>query len=292
MSTLPVLRGAGANEFHAELARVSASPRTSVLIRAPRGTPLDAVATAIHRCSQRAAFEFVGVRCAELTPASVARAFAAAGRGTLLLDEIALLSLEVQTELARALGLREIAGTPIEARVLAATALDPEQLVARGALREDLLYRLNGLALALPTLSARRAAIVTLAREQLARVAPLHRVREQGFTRAAEQRLADHAWPGNDRELELVVERALLRAGDGPIDVVQLALGETPPRARESAPDSISPALVDRSLAAVEEALIRRVMHDEHGNKSRCARVLGLHRATLHSKLKTYRIES
>ena len=290
------LRGAAAQGFRSELERVAASPRTTVLVRAERGTPLDEVAAALHARSVRAAFPFVRLRCAlpGVGRAQLEQALAEVGNGTLVVDEPALLPGEVQAGFARALSSRSLDGRPLEARVVAAFADDPEALVAGGVLREDLLYRVNGLALRIPPLRERGADVVALARELLAEVAPRARLRPRGFTRAAERALERHSWPGNDRELEATVECALLRAAGAPIEVEHLSLrhGDGLPAARPAPAPGVAAELPlgDRSWSSVEEALIRRVLSEEGGNKSRCARVLGLHRATLHQKLKSYRI--
>jgi two-component system response regulator HydG len=166
---------------------------------------------------------------------------------------------------------------PLEARVLGGLGETPQEAVERGSVRGDLLYRINGLSLRIPPLRERRDDVVAHARALGA----------TKLTRAAEAALRAYPWPGNDRELELVVERALLVAGASSIDAAELAL---PAAARPSEPPDDLLQLRERSWRSVEEALIRRVLAEQGGNKSRAAAVLGLHRATLHQKIRAYSI--
>jgi DNA-binding NtrC family response regulator len=258
------VRGAPtAKELHAALERVARSCTACVLVEAERGIAVSPTTEALHRLSAHAAHPLVVLG----RPAELEFAIARAGRGTLVIEDPAALDSDAQARLAQRLAQRRLDGPALECRVVA---------VLRGStdLREDLLHRLNGASLRLPPLRERRAEIPA-------------RVRELGATEASRDALETldaYDWPGNDRELELVIERALLLAGGPRIEAKHLSLGSPVDSSVETLP------LGDRSLRSVEEALIRRVLAEQSGNKSRSAAVLGLHRATLHQKIRDYRI--
>ena len=255
-------------------ARAAASSTSSVLVVSGPGAPVLALAREVHSLSTRASRPFIHVHCAP-DAEDPSLGLARAGDGTLFLEQVERLGSAAQETLARELGsLRERRGG---ARVIASVPSDPGALAGDGRLREDLLYRLNGLLLELPPLRARPADALALARETLARVAP-----QATLTSAAERAVEQHDWPGNEREVELVVERAALLATEGRIEPSALFL-----RQRHELPSGPLFSTPERSLRAVEEALIRQVLAEHGGNRSAAARALGMHRATLHLKLRT-----
>jgi two-component system response regulator HydG len=262
----------GGKELREALARVAASPRSSVLVRGPLGTPLAEHARAIHAASAHAPFPLVELSPGIATATEVSALLARAGRGSLLVPALERVAPAGQAALAALLERRSLERDPARTRILAVLEGDADAHVASGALREDLLYRLNGSCLRIPELRERSDDLILAA----ARFEPI--------SREARAALLGYAWPANERELELVLQRARLLAADAPIGPEHLGLPSAPSPAGDALP------LADRSLRAVEEALIRRVLAEQSGNKSRAAAVLGLHRATLHQKIRDYGI--
>ena len=270
-----------------DIERVASSPARNVWIEGERGAGKELVARAVHGRSVRGGRRFVAVRCAMLDPAAAAaeltRATASADVGTIYLDALDRLAPATQASLAHELAGRKSAGAP---RICAWA----EGGAAQGSrVREDLLYRLNGLTLRLPSLRERRAEIGTIAAQLLAAArAELGRPPCE-LSHAALRALEEYSWPGNLRELELVIARAALIADDGTVEVRHLLLDAVQSPA-PALPSTATLPLGDRSLRALEEALIRRVLDECDGNRSRCAQVLGINRATLYNKLKSLRI--
>ncbi len=260
-------------ELRALAARAAASSTSGVLVLAGAGAPVLELAREVHALSTRASRPFVHVRCT-LEPEDPSAALARAGDGTLFLECVERLGPAAQETLARKLGdARERRGG---ARVIASLTGDPGRLAGERRLREDLLYRLNGLSLELTPLRERPTHALELARETLARVAP-----QVVLAPSAERAIETHDWPGNEREVELTLERAALLVRDGPLEASALFL-----RPRQEVQSGPLFSTAERSLRAVEEALIRQVLAEQGGNRSAAARVLGLHRATLHLKLR------
>jgi DNA-binding NtrC family response regulator len=177
----------------------------------------------------------------------------------------------------------------VDTRLIAATRHDLEERVSAGRLREDLFYRINVLTLRVPPLRERRADVPVLAERAARRASEAFGIAFGGFTAAACQALQEHAWPGNLRELASVVERAVLVADGESVAPKHLAWPTTP-RA-ESGDERVAwVPLGERSLRSVEERLIRRVLEELDGNRSRAAKVLGINRTTLYNKLRLYGI--
>ena len=261
-------------ELRTLAARAAASSSSSVLLVAPPGTPALELAREIHALSPRASAPFVHVDARRERRASPSAALAAARDGTLFVERVEHCDDTAQAELARALF------APRTARVIASLPSAPERLVQ--PLREDLLYRLNGLALAIPPLRERPQEALELALAVLAKELPGARLGA-----SARQHVLSHGWPGNEREVELLVARAALVCDSDTLEEHHLLA--VAPRAELSGPVLTIEA---RSLREVEELLIRRVLEEQGGNRSKAARVLGLHRATLHLKLRAYGIVS
>ncbi len=291
--------------------RIARAPRTTVVITGESGTGKELVAREIHARSARAGGPFVAVNCAALSaelfaselfghvpgaftgalPKGRSGLIAAAEGGTLLLDEIGELDPAVQAQLLRVLQERTYrpvgatADQPMDVRIIAATHRDLQQLVAAGRFREDLWYRLNVAAVHVPALRERRADIPCLAQHLLERIAREHDTATPTITPEALADLAQRAWAGNVRELAHALERAAIVAAGGPIDVEHLH----DPRARaEPRPGHLTLEIDDLSIEAVERSLIARVLAESGGNRSRAARTLGVHRATLYGKLRAH----
>jgi DNA-binding NtrC family response regulator len=293
-AALPLLAGTSAarDRLDALLVRVASTPRTTVLVRGERGAGLRAAARLVHARSSRAGGPCIELRAAQsLAPGFVEAVFGPAGRlraaagGTLVLTEVHALAPDAQAALYA-----ELADPTVDARIVATTTADLDEAVARGRLREDLFYRINVLALEVPPLRARREDVLPLARALLARLAEETGTPCPGITADAALALRDHGWPGNLHELRGVLAAAAARAGGGALSRADLALpgaaGEPAPR-----PDpgglagAADPFGGERRLRAIEERLIRLVLAETGGNKSRAARRLGLNRQTLYNKL-------
>ena len=301
-----VARSEAMREILTLVSRVAVS-NVSVLITGESGTGKELVARAIHYNSDRAAGPFVAVNLAAVpgnlieselfghkrgafTDARHDRVgmFEEASGGTIFLDEIGELALELQAKLLRVLQEGEIRPLgaakvqTVDVRVVAATNRDLEEMMQEGRFREDLYYRLNVIEVALPPLRQRPEDIVPLAEHLLARAATKRGTRAARLSPAAQRVLLAYHWPGNVRELGNVLERgmALCQAGEIQVD-------DLPSQVREQKEeDALAEAVARRlTLDQLEREYIHRVLADEGGNKTRAAQRLGLDRKTLYRKL-------
>lgn len=284
------------------LAEKVAPTASNVLIQGESGTGKEEIARFIHRHSGRIEEPFLAVNCAALPPnlleselfghkrgsftgadADKKGLFVEAGKGTLFLDEVGEMPLEIQAKLLRAIqnkkvrpvgGVREM---PVQARILAATNRDLMEMVASGKFREDLYYRLAVFPLKIDPLRDRREDILLLARFFLERQNKEH----AGFSPEAVRRLESYSWPGNVRELENWVEYAVVLSGDERIKPEHL-----PVQASEEC-DPFEMLTTDMpTQEELERRYIEFVLKKTDGNKSEAARVLGLSPSTLWRRLK------
>ena len=295
-----------------QIERVAGTARTTVLIHGDSGSGKELGAQAIHQLSTRREQRFLVLNCAALTeglleaelfgyepgaftggdPRGRDGLFQAAEGGTLVFDEIGELAQALQAKLLRALQervYRRIGAAceqSFDVRVIASTHRDLAREVAAGRFREDLFYRLNVLSLTAPALRARIGDIRVLADRFLASACSEYGLALRSLSPAAITALERHTWPGNVRELENTMQRAALLASGRWIEVGDLALGS----ATAAAVLADALPLGDRSMRSVEQSLIRRVLEESAGNRSRAAGVLGINRTTLYAKLKTYGI--
>jgi two-component system response regulator HydG len=326
LRTGPVVGSSPAlRELLALVDKVAATPRTTVLIQGESGVGKELVARLVHQRSPRAQAPFVVLDCAALSePLLEAELFgyepgaftgsapgghdgllAAAEGGTLLLDEVGELAPALQAKLLRVLqerSYRRVGASrdlPADVRIVAATNRDLDELVDEGRFREDLFYRLNVLSLTVPPLRERREDVPALAAHFLRELAAELGKPLRGFTDEALEELCAHPWPGNVRQLRNTIERAALVTSEPFVRPEHLALA---PAATGPAPAGERPEPADgadllplppgeRTLRAAEEALIRRVLDETGGNRSRSARLLGINRTTLYDKLRRYGIE-
>ncbi len=319
-------------DVYKTIGRIAGSDVT-VLLRGESGTGKELVARAIHHYSRRAGRPFVAVSCAAI-PATLLESemfghergaftdarerrlgkFELAHGGTLYLDEIGDMPLELQSKLLRALQERTIErlggheSIRIDVRVLAATNRELEGLMREGRFREDLFYRLNVVALHLPPLRERRRDIPLLVEHFLAKYAVA--LGERGVAPDALDRLVGYDWPGNVRELENVVQRAIVMAAGpvilpehlpiGPVsaaasvavdasleEIIERKLMECVRGLREHA----SANLYDLMIGLVEKPLLRAVLRETGGNQVRAAQILGINRNTLRKKLTEHGID-
>jgi two-component system response regulator AtoC len=297
-----------------EVARKVARHDSPVLITGASGTGKELVARLIHREGDRATGAFVPVNCGAIpenlleaeffgvmrgafTGADRDRAglFEAAEGGTLFLDEVAELPIQLQVKLLRALQEREVrrvGGTEnkaVDVRVLAATNRDLKQAVEEGAFREDLYYRLAVVPIHLPPLSDRTEEIPELAHHLLARHAGRLGVSVSAIEPEAMQILLAYAWPGNIRELENVIERALVLT-EGP----RLTAADLPETVRVPIPEGAigrfrdDDLSVKRRMAELERYLIQRALERTAGNRTAAAEMLELSPRALRYKIQDY----
>ena len=287
--------------------RVAASDAT-VLIRGESGTGKELIAKAIHYASRRAAGPLVRVNCAALpetllepelfghekgafTGAQAARRgrFELAHGGSLFLDEIGDLPLHLQVKLLRVLQEREIervgSSHPIQVdvRLLAATHRDLEALVKAGTFRDDLYYRINVVTLVVPPLRERREDIPLLLDHFLVKFARANGKTIRGLTREARDTLLRYDYPGNVRELENLMERAVVLTRDEVIGLADLPLS-----VRETEPESGEATGLPAAVEGLERRMIRDALAYADGVQTRAAEALGISERVLRYKLRKY----
>jgi DNA-binding NtrC family response regulator len=276
----------------------------NVLITGEPGTGKEVVAKTLFAISPRSAKPMVTVNAGGLaegvfeselfghvkgafTDAKTDRVgrFELADSGTLFLDEIANVPMNLQAKMLRVLevGEMERVGSSktkrVDVRVISATNAHLDEEVNSGRFRQDLLFRLNTIEIHLPPLRERREDIPLLGAHFLAVHAQRYRKRIGGFDRPALQLMLEHPWQGNVRELNHVIERAVLMAQDSQIKPADLALRS----GRE-----VSPRLEDMSIEEVEAFLIKKALARYNGNVSHAANALGLSRSALYRRLQRY----
>ncbi len=278
----------------------------AVLIRGASGTGKEYVARQIHALSGRADAPFIAVDCGVL-PKELAASelfgyvkgtftgatenktgmFAAANHGTLFLDEVGNLNAEVQRALLRALqekcyrpvGGKEEIQTDI--RLVAATNEDLEKAIAEGRFREDLFHRLNEFPLHVPLLAECIEDIIPLAEFMLDAANQEFSRKVKGFDREVQKRLKSYSWPGNIRELRMVVRRATLLAKDDWITTGEI---DIPDKGRQPGEYSLNDERMER-------ATILKALEATGNDRKAAARLLGISRSTLYLKLRKYRLD-
>jgi transcriptional regulator with GAF, ATPase, and Fis domain len=294
-----------------------APTETTVLLTGESGTGKEVVARFIHRGSPRAGGPFVGLNCAALpetlleselfghekgaftgaTASRPGRIEQAAG-GVLFLDEVGEMTPAVQAKLLRVLQEREyqrLGGTrPVKAdvRVVAATNRDLETALARGEFREDLYYRLRVFEIGLPPLRERRQDILPMAEAFLEEIGSAVGRPAAGISRDAHAALLSHSWPGNVRELRNALERATILCDGGLITVEHLPIG-VGQRGVSSGSRTNDGAFPTGgvNLDVVERDLIAKALKEAQNNRSQAARLLGITRSQLYSRLQKHGLE-
>jgi len=307
--------------------------KACVLITGESGTGKEMVARTLHALSTRRQGPFIAINCAALpeslieselfghekgsfTGASERRAgcFEVAQHGTLLLDEIGEMPMQTQAKLLRILEdskVRRLGGKmefEVDVRVVAATNKVPEEAVKGGHLREDLYYRLNVFHIHLPPLRERKEDIRAISEALLGDLNRKHDCKVAEISATVLEALEKHNWPGNVRELRNVLERAVILAGEGAIEMRHLPAFLQAQRATTGAvvvPVTATPSLaaappppaedhtgvkfqIGTTVEEAEKGLILRTLEHTRNNKTRAAEILGISLKTLHNKLKEY----
>ncbi|MFN2530567.1 MAG: sigma 54-interacting transcriptional regulator [Pyrinomonadaceae bacterium] len=285
----------------------------SVLITGESGTGKELVARTIHKMSPRRNGPFVAINCSAIpetlmeselfghekgafTGAAARRqgCFELANAGTLLLDEIGEMPPLLQAKLLRVTEERAVRRLgsrkeiQVDVRLLAATNRSPQEAVAEGQLRDDLLYRLNVFGIHLPPLSQRKEDLPLLAQHLVTQLAEKHNRRARFLSPAALTALQFHAWPGNIRELRNVIERAVIICSGEQVERHHFAPYPIEQRERLRNEDTIT-LPVGTPLEEVERQMIMRTLQKTKNNKTRAAELLGVSLKTLHNKLNLYR---
>jgi len=290
------------------ICRVSPT-ETTVLITGESGTGKELIAQEIHRHSLRCKAPFVVVDCGALvetlfeselfghvkgsfTGAHETKhgRFEVANGGTIFFDEISNISLNIQAKLLRAIQEREVtrigSSKPIkvDVRILAATNENLAEAVSKGKFREDLFYRLSVVPVHLPPLRERKEDIPSLVEHFLQKYNKKAKKNIKGISPQALKALTEYDWPGNIRELENTIERAVVLSKGNGLDVEDLMYHGI------SASSSILPPLGGKykTLEEIEKEYIKGVLRAQYGNKSRSANILGIDRKTLWAKIKRF----
>jgi DNA-binding NtrC family response regulator len=301
----PIFQSAAMKAVLRTVERVAPSD-VSVLITGESGTGKEVIADLIHAMSPRSKAPFIKVNCAALPRelieselfGSVKGAFTGAqsdreglfrqaSSGTLLLDELAEMPVDTQSKLLRVLQEKEVrpvggrTSYKTDTRIVAATNQQVEEAIRAGKLREDLYYRISAISVALPPLRERREDILPMATSFLRRFAAQAGRTITDFTAAASDALRKHDWPGNVRQLQNQVQRAVLMAEGPLVDVGDLSIAQAEPTQEDQ----------DFTLLeGIERNTIVQLLKETGGNKLETARRLGIGRQTLYNKIKYYNI--
>lgn len=298
--------------------RVASVPSTTVLIQGESGVGKELVAQSIHERSSRSGKRFIAINCAALSENLLEAElfgyekgaftgadskgkmglFEAADGGTIFLDEVGEMPLQLQTKLLRVLQerrFRRVGGLDdqdVDVRVVAATNRDLREEVVQGNFRQDLYYRLRVVPIDVPSLRERPDDILPLAESLLKQIGPELNRGEIVLSEEAREAMKQYQWPGNVRELANALERAVIVTAHTSITVEDLCMDEEIVR-RPGADDELAlpPGCVilqqsERNLADVERRIIQIVLEETGGRKTQAAELLGINRTTLYNKLR------
>jgi DNA-binding NtrC family response regulator len=306
----PIFRSQAMQDVVRTVERIAPSDVT-VLITGESGTGKEVIADLIHALSPRSKNKIIKINCAALPRelieselfGSVKGAFTGAHSdreglfrqaegGTLLLDEISEMPIDTQSKLLRVLQDQEVrpvggkVSYKTNCRVIASTNRKPDDAIKDGKLREDLYYRISAISVHLPPLRERREDIMPLANAFLKRFAAQANHVLSGFTPAAVERLTAFEWPGNVRQLQNEVQRAVLLNEGSEVDVSVLSVTNVKSGTAEGGSDTSFTL-----LEGVERNAIIQTLKETGGNKLETAKRLGIGRQTLYNKIKAYGIE-
>jgi DNA-binding NtrC family response regulator len=308
----PIFRSAAMRDVVRTVERVAPSDVT-LLITGESGTGKEVIADLIHALSPRSKNKIVKINCAALprelieselfgyvkgafTGATADRngLFTTAEGGTLLLDEISEMPIETQGKLLRVLQNQEIrpvggmTSYKTNCRIIAATNRNPEDAMKAGKLREDLFYRISAISIHLPPLRERRDDIMPLASSFLHRFASQANRSVRDFSLDAKERLTSYDWPGNIRQLQNEIQRAVLLCEDDEVKASDFSVTNVKTSIVMNGEHDSSYTL----LEGVERNAIKQILKETAGNKVETAKRLGIGRQTLYNKIKAYGIET
>jgi DNA-binding NtrC family response regulator len=307
----PIFRSSAMQQVVRTVERIAPSDVT-VLITGESGTGKEVIADLVHSLSPRNKNRIIKINCAALPRelieselfGSVKGAFTGAhsdreglfrqaGEGTLFLDEISEMPIDTQSKLLRVLQDQEVrpvggkTSYKTNCRIVAATNRKPEEAIKDGKLREDLFYRISAISVHLPPLRERRDDIMALANAFLRRFAAQANRDLRGFSPEAIDRLTAFDWPGNIRQLQNEIQRAVLLSEGSEVNAADLSISNGKPGAPTSEESDSSFTL----LEGVERNAIIQTLKETAGNKLETAKRLGIGRQTLYNKIKAYGIE-
>ncbi|WP_158736378.1 sigma-54-dependent Fis family transcriptional regulator [Alteribacillus sp. YIM 98480] len=294
-----------------QLAEKAAETESNVLLLGESGTGKELFAHAIHNASARAPGSFVKVNCAAIPPELLEAElfgyvegsftgakkggkkgkFEAADGGTIFLDEIGELPLHMQVKFLRVLQEKEVEKvganntTSVDVRIIAATNRHLEEMVDKGEFRLDLYYRLNVVAISIPPLRDRENEIKKLTNLLLNRISEQMRKHIQGISDKAKYLLLQYHWPGNIRELENVLERAINLADPHSF----LEPEHFSEKLRDTSPQNTKP--LQSVLDEAEKHAVSQAIQNAAGNKSKAAAMLSISRTALYEKIKKHSLE-
>jgi DNA-binding NtrC family response regulator len=305
----PIFQSAAMREVVRTVERIASSDVT-VLITGESGTGKEVIADLLHAFSPRSKGRIIKINCAALPRelieselfGSVKGAFTGAHSdreglfrlaegGTLLLDEISEMPIDTQSKLLRVLQDQEVrpvggkTSYKTNCRLIASTNRQTEEAIRDGKLREDLFYRISAISVHLPPLRERREDIMPLANAFLKRFAAQANRVIKGFTASATERLTAFDWPGNVRQLQNEVQRAVLLSEGDEVDASDLSISKA------KVPGEAAPDTNFTLLEGVERNAIVLMLKDTGGNKLETAKRLGIGRQTLYNKIRAYGIE-
>ncbi len=302
-----------------EVIQLVARRRCTILITGETGTGKEIVAQSIHASSDRSRLPMVSVNCSAL-PETLLEAelfghvkgaftgatnhrvgrFEQANHGTIFLDEIGDLPLSLQAKLLRVLQQREFQRlgssetVRVDLRVIAATHTDLAEMIKQGKFREDLFYRLNVVPIPIPPLRERASDVRFLVMHFMEKICKAEEIPAKQISRETLDRLSAHDWPGNVRQLENAVEKAIVLSGERPA----LFPGDfpLPPREHPVTYSNTPGAFIavpdqgldfEKTVGGIERNILEQALHKTRGNKKLAAQMLGLKRTTLTAKLKS-----
>lgn len=300
-----------------QLAKTVAQSKATVLIQGESGTGKELLANIVHEGSHRASRPFVAINCAAIPEnlleselfgyergaftgaiSSKAGKFEFANGGTLLLDEISEMDIRLQAKLLRVLQEGEVdrigARKPVrvDVRILATCNRGLASCVEKGTFREDLYYRLNVVNLIIPPLRDRIGDVKPIALHFMKHYAVKNSKRVGGFSEEAFQLLAHHNWPGNIRELENVIERAVITTRNLMVNSTDIAIERNQGTQNRQEVLSIRNEKTwnpGRTLEDIERSVIVEALHHHSGNRTHTARALGISIRTLRNKISDYK---
>ncbi len=302
-----------------QLAKTVAQSKATVLIQGESGTGKELMAALVHKSSNRSARPFVAINCAAIPEnlleselfgyergaftgavSSKAGKFELANGGTLLLDEISEMDIRLQAKLLRVLQQGEVdriggrRPVPVDVRIVATTNKNLTECIKDGSFREDLYYRLNVVNFTLPPLKDRLGDVELLAESFMRKYAEKNQKPIKGFSPDAMGKLNQYGWPGNIRELENVIERAVITASQTLVEATDIQIESQRSNTVMEASLLSDPSekinwAPGRTLDDIERSVILEALEFHKGNRTHTARALGISIRTLRNKLADYR---